>query len=130
MSHARNDSCNPYIFKDSITFETALVKTNWTQVAHVPLPPPSPNVYHPTPVTTLAFDTQQELLWAGNEYVSRSPKKSARAKEEEDRMADKDRYRAVSQASMAQSCRSIHATEDTRLAKDLSSRYCPARKES
>lgn len=73
MPHARNDSGLSYTFKGSITFDTALAKTNWKQVAHVPLPPPSPNVYHPTPVTTLAFDTQQELLWAGNEYVSRSP---------------------------------------------------------
>lgn len=26
----------------------------------------------PTPLTTFAFDTEQELLWTGNEYVSNS----------------------------------------------------------
>jgi hypothetical protein len=38
------------------------------QVALIPHPGPGPHA-HPTPVTALAFDTSQELLWTGNEYV-------------------------------------------------------------
>ncbi|KAH8666304.1 PAB-dependent poly(A)-specific ribonuclease subunit PAN2 [Xylariales sp. PMI_506] len=40
---------------------------DWDEVSRTPLPPPGVRA-HPTPVTTLAFDTSQELLWAGNEY--------------------------------------------------------------
>ncbi|KAI1848947.1 hypothetical protein JX266_005375 [Neoarthrinium moseri] len=40
---------------------------DWDEVARVPLPPPGLRA-HQTPVTTLSFDTTQELLWAGNEY--------------------------------------------------------------
>ena len=32
--------------------------------------PPADNHSEPTPATSVAFDTQQELLWVGNEYVS------------------------------------------------------------
>ncbi|RYO75169.1 hypothetical protein DL764_010563 [Monosporascus ibericus] len=40
---------------------------DWDEVARIPLPPPGLRAL-PTPVTTLAFDTSQELLWVGNEY--------------------------------------------------------------
>jgi hypothetical protein len=39
------------------------------QVQRVQHPGPGVNAL-PTPVTALAFDTQQDLLWAGNQYVS------------------------------------------------------------
>ncbi|ORY62658.1 exonuclease [Pseudomassariella vexata] len=41
--------------------------SDWDEVCRVPLPPPGIRG-HPTPVSTLSFDTSQELLWAGNEY--------------------------------------------------------------
>ncbi|KAK9770911.1 putative PAN2-PAN3 deadenylation complex catalytic subunit PAN2 [Seiridium cardinale] len=40
---------------------------DWDEVSQTPLPPPGLRAHH-TPVTTLAFDTSQELLWAANEY--------------------------------------------------------------
>ncbi|KAI5919619.1 PAB-dependent poly(A)-specific ribonuclease subunit PAN2 [Camillea tinctor] len=40
---------------------------DWDEVARIPFPPPGLRAM-PTPVTTLAFDTNQELLWTGNEY--------------------------------------------------------------
>lgn len=43
--------------------------TIWQKVTRIGLPPPGIHAM-PTPVSTLAFDTQQELLWTGNEYVS------------------------------------------------------------
>ncbi|KAI1827344.1 PAB-dependent poly(A)-specific ribonuclease subunit PAN2 [Xylaria intraflava] len=36
----------------------------WDEVARIPIPPPGMSM----PVTCLAFDISQELLWAGNEY--------------------------------------------------------------
>ena len=42
-----------------------------SKVARTLLPPPA-GLVAPTPVATLAFDTHQELLWAGNEYVCSS----------------------------------------------------------
>jgi hypothetical protein len=44
-------------------------KPNIAQVNRITIPP---NTAHdlPTPASTIAFDTQQELLWVGNEYVS------------------------------------------------------------
>lgn len=41
------------------------------QVHRITIPPPEARDI-PTPASTLAFDTQQELLWVGNEYVSRA----------------------------------------------------------
>lgn len=41
------------------------------QIHRIAIPPPRFH-YSPTPASTLAFDTQQELLWVGNEYVSDS----------------------------------------------------------
>ncbi|KAL2354819.1 PAB-dependent poly(A)-specific ribonuclease subunit PAN2 [Cryomyces antarcticus] len=43
------------------------MEADWDEVARIVLPPPGPQAL-PTPATTLAFDTSQELLWAGNEY--------------------------------------------------------------
>ena len=43
----------------------------YEQVAIIQLPPPGPH-NAPTPVTTFAFDTSQELLWTGNDFVSTS----------------------------------------------------------
>ncbi|KAI0477313.1 PAB-dependent poly(A)-specific ribonuclease subunit PAN2 [Xylariaceae sp. FL0804] len=40
---------------------------DWDEVARIPFPPPGLRAM-PTPVSTLAFDTAQELLWTGNEY--------------------------------------------------------------
>ncbi|KAI1397515.1 PAB-dependent poly(A)-specific ribonuclease subunit PAN2 [Hypoxylon fuscum] len=40
---------------------------DWDEVARIPFPPPGLRAM-PTPVTILAFDTSQELLWTGNEY--------------------------------------------------------------
>jgi hypothetical protein len=45
------------------------------QVARLALPPPGPRSV-PTPVSTMAFDTVQELFWAGNDYVCRLSFKS------------------------------------------------------
>lgn len=42
------------------------------QVARISLPPPAPHA-PATPVNSFAFDTSQELIWAGNEYVSQNP---------------------------------------------------------
>lgn len=39
------------------------------QLIRISLAPPTPQG-PPTPVTILGFDPDQELLWAGNEYVS------------------------------------------------------------
>ncbi|KAI1336970.1 PAB-dependent poly(A)-specific ribonuclease subunit PAN2 [Xylariaceae sp. FL0016] len=40
---------------------------DWDEVARIPFPPPGLRA-NITPVATLAFDTNQELLWTGNEY--------------------------------------------------------------
>ncbi|KAI0192050.1 exonuclease [Xylaria flabelliformis] len=40
---------------------------DWDEVARIPFPPPGLRAL-PTPVTRLAFDVTQELLWTGNEY--------------------------------------------------------------
>lgn len=49
-----------------------LTRLTSKQVARVPLPPPGLHAL-PTPVSTFAFDTLQELLWAGNDYVRTNP---------------------------------------------------------
>ena len=41
------------------------------QIHRITVPPPEARDI-PTPASALAFDTQQELLWVGNEYVSRA----------------------------------------------------------
>lgn len=38
-------------------------------------PPPGTHALH-TPVSVLAFDNSQELLWTGNEYVGQGPPRS------------------------------------------------------
>ncbi|KAG9653830.1 hypothetical protein KCU64_g7625, partial [Aureobasidium melanogenum] len=43
------------------------METDWDEVARVVLPPPSPNALN-TPISTFAFDSMQELLWAANEF--------------------------------------------------------------
>ena len=45
------------------------MEADWDEVAIIGIPPPGPHAL-PTPVATLAFDTSQELLWAGNDFVS------------------------------------------------------------
>ncbi|KAM0499583.1 hypothetical protein ACHAPB_005909 [Verticillium nonalfalfae] len=40
---------------------------DWDQVARIPFPPPGVRAMA-TPVTTMTFDPQQELLWTGNDY--------------------------------------------------------------
>jgi len=39
------------------------------QLQRITVPPPDVHA-EPTPASTVAFDTQQELLWVGSEYVS------------------------------------------------------------
>ncbi|TEA13362.1 PAN2-PAN3 deadenylation complex catalytic subunit PAN2 [Colletotrichum sidae] len=39
----------------------------YLSVARIPFPPPGVHAM-PTPVTTMTFDTSQELLWTGNDY--------------------------------------------------------------
>ena len=48
------------------------MEADWDEVAIIGIPPPGPHAL-PTPVATLAFDTSQELLWAGNDFVSDVP---------------------------------------------------------
>ncbi|KAF6826197.1 pab-dependent poly -specific ribonuclease subunit [Colletotrichum musicola] len=40
---------------------------DWDEVTRIPFPPPGVHAM-PTPVTTMTFDTTQELLWTGNDY--------------------------------------------------------------
>ncbi|RMJ11051.1 PAB-dependent poly(A)-specific ribonuclease subunit pan2 [Fusarium euwallaceae] len=40
---------------------------DWDEVARIQFPPPGVHAI-PTPVTTMTFDTSQELLWTGNEF--------------------------------------------------------------
>ncbi|KAL9947896.1 hypothetical protein ACHAQF_006062 [Verticillium nonalfalfae] len=50
---------------------------DWDQVARIPFPPPGVRAMA-TPVTTMTFDPQQELLWTGNDYVCFGCSQSAR----------------------------------------------------
>ncbi|KAF2453731.1 PAB-dependent poly(A)-specific ribonuclease subunit PAN2 [Lineolata rhizophorae] len=43
------------------------MEADWDEISRVGLPPPGPHAL-PTAVSVLAFDTSQELLWAGNEF--------------------------------------------------------------
>ncbi|KAF1982126.1 PAB-dependent poly(A)-specific ribonuclease subunit PAN2 [Aulographum hederae CBS 113979] len=43
------------------------MEADWDEVTRIALPPPGVHAL-PTPVSAIAFDTGQELLWAGNEY--------------------------------------------------------------
>lgn len=45
------------------------MEADWDEVSRIAVPPPGPHVL-PTIATAIAFDDTQELLWAGNEYVS------------------------------------------------------------
>ncbi|GJN82195.1 PAB-dependent poly(A)-specific ribonuclease subunit PAN2 [Purpureocillium lilacinum] len=40
---------------------------DWDEVSRIPFPPPGVHAM-PTPVTTMTFDSSQELLWTGNDY--------------------------------------------------------------
>ncbi|PMB64555.1 PAB-dependent poly(A)-specific ribonuclease subunit PAN2 [Beauveria bassiana] len=40
---------------------------DWDEVARIQFPPPGVHAL-PSPVTTMTFDTSQELLWTGNDY--------------------------------------------------------------
>ncbi|MCJ1313152.1 poly(A)-specific ribonuclease [Agyrium rufum] len=43
------------------------MEADWDEVHRITIPPPRTDEL-PTPATAIAFDTQQELLWIGNEY--------------------------------------------------------------
>jgi len=58
------------------------MEADWDEVAIIGIPPPGPHAL-PTPVATLAFDTSQELLWAGNDFVSDVSPPSTRLRIEE-----------------------------------------------
>lgn len=45
------------------------MEADWNETARIACPGPSSNAPS-SPVTTFAFDSEQELLWTGNEYVS------------------------------------------------------------
>lgn len=45
------------------------MEADWSETTRIALPGPSAGAPS-SPVTTFAFDTVQELLWTGNEYVS------------------------------------------------------------
>ena len=45
------------------------MEADWDEVSRIAVPTPSPHVL-PTVASTIAFDDAQELLWAGNEFVS------------------------------------------------------------
>ncbi|RDA83187.1 hypothetical protein CP532_6442 [Ophiocordyceps camponoti-leonardi (nom. inval.)] len=47
--------------------QTAIMDGDWDEVSRIPFPPPGVHAM-PTPVTTMMFDTSQELLWTGNDY--------------------------------------------------------------
>lgn len=46
---------------------SAKMDGDWDEVARIQFPPPGVHAM-PTPVTTMTFDTSQELLWTGNDY--------------------------------------------------------------
>jgi len=48
------------------------MEADWNENARIAFPGPAPNAPS-TQVTTCAFDTAQDLLWTGNEYVSVLP---------------------------------------------------------
>ncbi|KAI9702842.1 MAG: poly(A)-specific ribonuclease [Candelina mexicana] len=43
------------------------MEADWDEIGRIGLPPPGVRAV-PTPVSAMAFDTKQELFWAGNEY--------------------------------------------------------------
>lgn len=58
----------PWPFAWSLTHWVLLVRHHHHQLSRQLLPPPGGQSV-PTVVTTCAFDTSQELIWAGNAYV-------------------------------------------------------------
>ena len=64
----------PYIYRHltSLNFPQTSLTTDifsCCKLQRITVPPPDVHA-EPTPASTVAFDTQQELLWVGNEYVS------------------------------------------------------------
>ncbi|KAK8177570.1 PAB-dependent poly(A)-specific ribonuclease subunit PAN2 [Phyllosticta citrichinensis] len=43
------------------------MEADWDELSQIALPPPGPHAL-PTSATTVAFDTHQDLLWAGNDF--------------------------------------------------------------
>ncbi|KAM0741809.1 hypothetical protein ACQRIT_004666 [Beauveria bassiana] len=50
-----------------VEVERTKMDADWDEVARIQFPPPGVHAL-PSPVTTMTFDTSQELLWTGNDY--------------------------------------------------------------
>lgn len=46
------------------------MEADWNEATRITIPGPTPNA-PPSTLTTFAFDPLEELLWTGNEHVSR-----------------------------------------------------------
>lgn len=46
------------------------MEADWSEATRITIPGPTHNT-PPSTLTTFAFDPSEELLWTGNEYVSR-----------------------------------------------------------
>ena len=93
------------------------MEADWVEIARVPHLGPTPTAAS-SPVTTFAFDTEQELLWTGNEYVSLESSPCSPLEEIGGRMRDLSivahiRIRAGSLLSTASSCSGIPPGERT-----------------
>ena len=94
-----------------------------SQVHRITVPPPGLHEL-PTPASAIAFDTQQELLWIGNEYVSYS------MQEMYETVAEKRIQRGVSPLSMGRSLQSTLRSEGTLQIRGLLNNFSSMRRAS